>query len=431
MATLYQILPYATAGSGFGTNNASPWFYNPAPLIAWGQGIGTALSTFGWTKDATPTGTVNWNTVTLALNIRGDWQNYPADGTLNFRGAWSNAGVVYAVRDVVTDGGMTWICSAGYTSTSTAGTSTSSPPSSEWQTGVNHWFPFLFEVWASTGSPTIYLRFEYGAWGVSNQSFLPFIRVKVGTSTDVNGTLGTGTGQQAIGSFGLGNGGGGGGSGTSNTSNSVFNGGLPCFFSGDSGNRFAMLMWYPFDGFLGTCFFCVERSIGNTGSYCVTPSGFTTPYWTAIFAGWNSQNSNTGGVLMQSLINVTGTTWIKSGLEVNATTLSFGGDHNINPDNLGGFSTGQGSGNFSTPAYPVWPLVGWVGNPMTAVLSMRSNNNADLPSNGALFTQTMYGVSHTYLAARSSVIFGQFGPPNSTTGGASQLYQNGMAMRYD
>lgn len=431
MAISYQILPYGTNGSGSGTSNTSPWYYNPAPQIAWGQGIGTALSTFGWVKDATPTGTVNWSTVTLSPDVRSDWNNYPADATLNYRGAWSNAGVAYAVNDVVTDGGMTWRCSASYTSTSTAGTSTSASPSNEWQTGgTNHWFLFLFEVWKSASTPTIYIRFEYIAWQVSGQGYLPFIRIKVGTSTDVNGTLGTGTGNAAIGAFGLGAG----NTFPTGSNISVINGGVPCFFSGDSTNRFAMLMWYPQDGFLGTCFFCVERSINSTGSYYTTPSGLTTPYWTTIFCGYNVQNNSSGGVLMQSLVNVSGSLWTKTGLESTVTTLSFAGDHNVNPDNFA-FSTGQGYGNQSTPAYPVWPLVGWTGNPMTTVMSMRTGNinvggaAGDLSTNGALFTQTIYGVSHTYLAARNSSIFGQFGPPNNNT--STSNYQNGLAMRYD
>jgi len=190
-----------------------------------------------------------------------------------------------------------------------------------------------------------------------------------------------------------------------------------------------MLMWYPFDGFTGTCFFCVERSLSSTGTYYTTPSGNVTPYWSAIWSGWNNQNGNTGQVIMQSVVNIAGTTWIKTGQESTVTTLSFAGGHEVNPDNFS-FWTGQGNGNQSTPAYPIWPLVGWVGNPMTAALTMRyAGNTADLPGNAGLFTQTMYGVSHTYLASRAFNSFGQFGPPSSNTGTSN--YQNCMAMRYD
>jgi hypothetical protein len=426
MATLFSILPYGTNGNSFtGVANTALTDYNPTPLITWGQGIGTAISGFGWTKDTTPTGTVNWSTVTIAPNIRTDWTNFPADGALNFRGAWSNAAVTYNVRDVVTDNGMTWMCSAGYT------TSASSPsPSNEWQAGgTQHWFLWCFEVWKSAGSVPIYIRFEYLAWGASGQSYLPWIRVKVGTSTDVNGTLGTGTGQQAMGAFGLGN-----GTSTQAASTSVIEGGLPCFFSGDSTNRFAMLMWLVNDSYASACFFCVERSLSSTGTYVTTPSGNQTPYWTAIWAGFAGANS-TGQTIMQSVVNTTGTTWVKTGQESTVTTLSCALDHEVNPDNFS-FWTGQGYGNQSTPSLPIFPLVGWVGNPMTAAASFRTFNssgssggNADLPGNSGLFTQTIYGASHTYLATRNANVFGQFGPPNNNTG--SSAYMNALAMRYD
>jgi hypothetical protein len=428
MATLQLNLPYATAGNQGGSYTATDG-NSIAPLITWGQGIGTALSTFGWVQDLTPTGTVNWNTVTLAPNIRSDGQNFPSTTVLNHRGAWAQ-GVTYNTSDTVTDNGQTWVCSAGYTSTSTTGTSTSASPFSEWRTGgTQHWFVYPFEVWRSASAPTIYIRFEYIFWTQLNQTYLPMLRVKVGTSTDANGTLGTGTGQQAMGPFNLGS-----GNVAQPATTSVFSGGVPCYFSGDSTNRFAMLMWDPGEPlsgtFGGTCFFCIERSLGNTGTYCITPSGFTTPYWTAIWAGFNTQNNNTGQVVMQSLVNTTGSTWIKTGQESTATTLSFAGDHEVNPDNFG-FFTGQGSGNQSTPVYPIWPLVGWVGNPMTAAMTMRYGNfTADLPGYSGLFTQTMYGVSHTYLSSRAYESFGQFGPPDNNIGGTS-FFANCLAMRYD
>lgn len=430
MATLFQNLPYGTIGNAVGayyapvTGGAN--VTSPQPLIAWGQGIGTALSTFGWIKDATPTGTVNWTTVTLGSTVRTDWNLFPSTTTLNHRGAWAQ-GVTYSVSDTVTDNGQTWVCNLGYTSTSTTGTSTSASPYNEWRTGgTNHWFVYPFEVWKSASTPTIYIRFDYLGWTTNGQGYLPLIRIKVGTSTDVNGTLGTGVGQTAMGPFNCGSG----GAGFAATNN--FSGGYPCYFSGDSTNRFAMLMWYPFDGFEGSQFFCIERSISSTGNYYTTPSGFTTPYWTAIWAGYNQQNSGAGQVIMQSLVNTTGTTWVKTGQEITATTLSCALDHSVNPNAMG-FTTGQGAGNQSVPALPVYPLVGWVGNPMTAVLAGRFNastpNTCDLPSNTGLFTQTIYGTSHTYLSLRASNIFSEFGSPNSTTG--TTFFQGSLAMRYD
>lgn len=429
MATNFQVLPYTTQGTSTGAVLTQ---LGPSGFISWGQGIGNGISAIGWVRDTTPSGQVNWANVTLTPSVRTDWQNFPGDGVLNFRGAWSNAGVTYNVNDIVTDGGMTWRCSSGYTTTSTAGTSTTASPSNEWQTnGTQHWFLWCFEVWKSTTAPTIYIRFEYIAWQNNGQAYLPLIRVKVGTSTDVNGTLGTGAGNQAIGAFNL-------GSGTAAQNSygtvNVPEGGYPCFFSGDSTNRFAMLMWLKDDGFQGTCFFCIERSISNTGTYYTTPSGSVTPYWTAIFAGYNSTN-NTGTIVMQSLVNTVGSTWLKTGQESTVTTLSCALDHENNPDNWSLWS-GQGAGNQSVPALPVYPLVGWVGNPMTAVMTTRvfnsagnSSGSSDLPANSGLFTQSMYGATRTYLASRNANCFGSFGPPNNNS--SSSNFQNALAMRYD
>jgi hypothetical protein len=318
---------------------------------AWSQGIGTALAAFGWTKSATPTGTVNWSTIpytpwTAGSNFSGGNQYVPGGnvGTINFANAWSNgliltltaaatsngtttvytgtitggaanalagtrftvtgfanggnnitaaiatasttttltlinangvaethagtATLTYSIGDLVTNNNATWYCNAAYTPT------TSSPaPPYEGLTGASfHWALYVFEVWQSAGATPIYLRFTYCGGGpgasISNENVIPRIKVAVGTTVDVSGNLGTGTGNasaEADLNF------------TVNpalqwTPGSTF----PCFFSGDSTNRFAMLMWpdlYTQLGPNGSSFFCIERSLSNTGSYYTTQSG--------------------------------------------------------------------------------------------------------------------------------------------------------------
>src|SRR5271170_2394951 len=368
-------------------------------FTAWGQSVGIALTAFGWTKDTTINGTVNW----AGLNytpFENTTNSLPTAATnYNYRGAWANTGVTYALNDVVTNSGATWYCSATYAPT----TASPSPPSEFTAGGAQHWFLFPYEVWFSAGSPTIYLRFEYlGISGVANSTAQPRLRVAVGTS-DVNqftlssvanasggNTVYTGTGFNATanayvnGLFTI--------SGFSNTNNdgtftcvaststtitlnnplgvaqaqaaaaTAFNGNLgvvsggasggptdimpyanvvqgfsygqqlACFFSGDSTNRFSMLMWPELSTDLlvnGSGFFCVERSINSSGSYYTTPSGAVTPYWTTIWWGYNG---STGGGSIGSLINTTGSTWITTSFDTVIWTVTSDFGHTNVPD---------------------------------------------------------------------------------------------------
>jgi|SRR5271157_184279 len=382
--------------------------YSFTSFSKWAQTIGTALSNFGWVKDTSVNGTVNWSTLTYSP-YHDPTNSLPAQTTLNFRNAWSNATVTYAAGDVVTSAGATWWCRVGYT------TSASSPtPENEIVAGgTQHWVLYVFEVWKSAITPTIYIKFEYG--GFSSFTYSPFIRITVGTSDDTNGNLGTGAGQQQSNAqtipFTT---------ATTIEQNPTY---LPCFFSGDSGNRFAMLMWASGEGLgLSTSpsFFCVERSINSSGAYYTTQSGSVTPYFTAIWAGY-SQNQ-----AMQSFINTTGTTWIKTSTDSYITTLSADLSHGAAPESGSpASSTGANSSYYiQVPALPIYPLVGWVGNPMTAAMSFKvgdsNTSTGDAPSYFT-FTATLYGATRTYFAARYN--FTSFTCAGDTN--------NGLAMRYD
>jgi hypothetical protein len=245
-----------------------------ANFKSWAQGIGTALSAFGWTLSATPTGTVNWSTLPYTPwtgnEGQGTAQMVPGGtlGTLNFRGAWSNASVAYATNDVVTNNNATWYCTTAYTTTA------SSPaPPFEWiAASTQHWTLLAFEVWKSAGTNPIYLRFIYCGGGpggsLANLNVTPRIKVSVGTNVDANGNLNSGTGNvSAEDDLNF----------TANptatwTPGQIF----PCFFSGDSTNRFSMLMWPDMvaqGSVNGQAFFCIERSLTNAGSYNTTMSG--------------------------------------------------------------------------------------------------------------------------------------------------------------
>lgn len=104
MSTVQSFLPY--------TNTTV------AQYTAWSQGIGTALSTLGWTKVA-DTGGVTWANIISVAYI--PQNSCPLAGTLTFNGAWV-AGTSYtggtqtlsttqqSAFNVVTNGGLTWAC---------------------------------------------------------------------------------------------------------------------------------------------------------------------------------------------------------------------------------------------------------------------------------------------------------------------------------
>jgi hypothetical protein len=377
-----------------------PWdSFTLANFKTWGQAIGTALTAFGWSLDGTVNGTVNWSTL---VNWPGQFgftsTVINAIATTTSRGAFVNTNT-YSTNDYVTFNGATWICVSAYTSTATTPT-----PGNDIGSGLTqHWALWCFEIWKSAVTPTMYIRFEYYGFASStNAGIQPQIRVIVGTSDDTSANLGVGAGNVRSSGFVM---------NTTQVSTLAlaYGNNYPCYFSGDTGNRLAMLMWDDIDDAQGTSFFCVERSLSNAGAYYTTPSGAVTPYWTIISASY--ANSFTS----QALINTTGSTWIQGSQDSQPWALNANLTHNGQVEAIG-TGTGMGIGNQSFPALPVFPMVGWVGNPMTTVMSFKTS---DAPHNGE-YTISLYGTSRTYYATKNS-IFANFG--GSTN--------NGLALRFD
>jgi hypothetical protein len=382
MSTLTQYLPWDNQTLG--------------NFKTWAQSVGTALTAFGWTLDGTVNGTVNWGT--LANYPLQDPQNaLPTVGTTTYQGAYSSASVSYNINDYVTFNGATWICFTAYTSSAST-----SPPGLEAGFGTGsavRWRLWCFEVWKSAVAPTIFLRFEYSGQSTGADNLQPRIRIVVGTADNTSANLITTGGNVATLGLDL-------FPSTLNTTSVNLN--VPCYFSGDSGNRFAML-FYP-DLTLGGGFFCIERSLTNAGGYYTTPSAGITPYWTIIMYGYSQT------AVSQAFVNTTGSTWVKTAQDTVAWTLNTGLIHNTQIEQVA-LSTGNGAGNVSMPAFPFYPLVGWVGNPMTAVMSAKIN---DVPQDGE-YTIQLYGTTHTYFATRNAqfTAFGGIGA------------QNALVMRFD
>ena len=171
-----------------------------------------------------------------------------------------------------------------------------------------------------------------------------------------------------------------------------------------------------------------DERVDTTGTYSATGSTTTgawlaqlatfkaasnttpvTPYWTFIFAGY----SNT--FLSQAFINTTGTTWLKTTTDPNPWILFTQNSH-VNTIEGAGTAGDTGNVNMSLPVMPVFPLVGWVGNPITATMGFKVS---DAPGDGE-FTVQVYGTSHTYYCTRNTTF--------QTFGGGTN---NGLAMRFD
>ena len=383
-----------------------------ANFKSWGQAPGTALLAFGWSIDSTVNGVVNWSTLTYTPTQSNQTDFFggftlPAFATTNSRGAWSNASVTYAINDYVTYNGATWICRSGYT---TSGNSSTPTPDQD----NTHWVLWVFEVWISATTPTIYLRLEYT--GQTSNTNVPRMRIAVATNDNTSANMGVGAGQQVIVNDI---------NGTTSGYTARPNIEFLCYFSGDSGNRFGMMMWAQADdigttGVNATGFFCVERSLSSSGAYYTTPSGAVTPYWTAVWSGYSVVN------FQQSIVNTTGTTWILTNSEIHPTTASVFLLHNTNPDNalsLSQIATAfENQGYPGANAFPIWPLVGWVGNPMTAVMTFKAAFVTDAPYN-ASFTTLLYGSTRTYISSYNASSFANFGTGSSIN--------NGLAMRFD
>jgi hypothetical protein len=81
----------------------APYVINPSFAVykAWAQVYGAGMAACGWTPAGTP-GEVNWaNVIALPSSVQ-------ASSSRNWRGAWVH-GAAYAIGDVVTDGGLTYV----------------------------------------------------------------------------------------------------------------------------------------------------------------------------------------------------------------------------------------------------------------------------------------------------------------------------------
>jgi hypothetical protein len=208
-----------------------------------------------------------------------------------------------------------------------------------------------YEVWkaADTAASTtpIYVKIEYGATSTTVE-----IRITVGTGSNGSGTItGPNTGTLIVTNAGT----------YANNGSTA----IPCFASGSAG-EIRFLMWQGNASF--STIFGIERSKDTSGN-------ITTTYFTFIFACAAGTVASQQSIL-GALITIKEINWITVTCSSNSNSENFNG---------------------GTAANPVFPLVGYVGNPMLGFASACANDVGE----GAMVTVTIYSSSHTYIAVKS------------------------------
>jgi len=276
--------------------------------------------------------------------------------TTTYRGYWSGV-TTYAIGDVVSYNAGTSVNT--YVSLINSNTNNAPPNSSS----NADWKVYNYEVWGFgngdglQGSSPWYFKLEYGNIGTN----CPAIGFTIGTATTGTGALttsGNNSYREIVGYS----------SATANSSNAY-----ECDFYADSSNndKFAVIMWRTGSSsqnmFLG-----FERSKSNTGA----ETGLYVTYL-------KGQNPNAAWT--QCSVQATGTPWSSS-----QRSTSYA----ISLNAAVSLSTGQFGTNIAT--WPVFPYLGYVGNPLTIVQGMHTTDAIE----GQTYSTTVYGGSHTYLITK-------------------------------
>jgi hypothetical protein len=251
-----------------------------------------------------------------------------------------------------------------------------------------------YEIWKNSNDSLfatlpIYFKIEYGTSNAANAG--PNVRVQCGTGSNGTGSL-TGTSMAAQVLYQT-------NSGTANKGATLYN----CYFSGDgSGSRLSMMLWADDTSGQTVSAWGFERSLDKTGAYTgqyftwiVGSHGFSTAVWfqNSIFVSGSAYGSGTPTTTFKGL----------------ATLATANGASTTFAAMAKGFTV-----------LPVYPIVGYVGNPLTIFVAVPLGDIAAGNSFASgQVTPQMYGTSKAYLISKTN-------PFNGMTGRAP-----GGGMRYD
>jgi len=213
---------------------------------------------------------------------------------------------------------------------------------------------------AAAATLPIYVKVGLGFSATS-----PRIQITVGTGSNGSGTI---TGATING-----------GSPWTITANNANQGAttFPCFFSGNAG-EFRMMMWQSGGATNSTnpaCLFGVERSKDSSGAV-------TTDYFTCIAMNKTANQTTIAGG-QQSVM----TTSLSANQRICVLASSL-----VSPPGTGAF-------NGTVTAYPIFPDVGKVGNPMLGFMQVYS---ADISDGATVTVASMYGATHNYIGYNNS-----------------------------
>jgi hypothetical protein len=219
----------------------------------------------------------------------------------------------------------------------------------------------LYEIWKSNDTLTdFYIKAEYGQCA----SNVPGIAFTLGTGSNGSGTLSGNVSTREFVGY------------TSATSQGATT--MECDFYGTGtdatgGARFGVIMWRTNTGSSGG-FYGFERSLGNTGAAYATNGYVTHVVGVNPTSGFHQESLFLSGVLANGPRNAA------------AATVSLGQATSLIASN-------------NLPCLPVFPLVGWVGNPITIIVALAA---ADV-TEGVTFTKAIYGSgTHTYIPTKAT-----------------------------
>lgn len=371
-------------------NSIAPLSDTLAHWQAWALTFGGAFTTFGWVAQtghgevpATGTGgSYAWTTPPGAptTKLTGGQQ-------CRFNGAWVSGGSYVGsnttngtVSDLVTSGGITYIC--------VSNTSGTTAPASD----PLHWQPYIYEIWKSNGPMSstnpLYVRIVYTTDTTGSPS-APSILYSIGSGIDANGNL-TGTFGNATSTFN---------NAILNTTPGIATTGNMCF-SGDADN-FRCILWQGLQaaathgGWNWMILIDRAKTGSGTDSDAFTYCGVFSP----VQNGGPGQMFNATALIFKPTIGPTktlGGLW-KGLVWAGITTAS-----------LSTFG--------ATPALPIFPLVGYMANPLLGIMGFQA---ADV-SDGQVVPVWIYGASHNYLV--NSINAG-----DSTYGGRNCMYYDGAS----
>jgi hypothetical protein len=373
---------------------------NPSYSTGQSCGINGALAALGFTAVTDPYsangGTCSWaggttNSVLSNPNVMGFGTTagsnlfgttFPAVGTnnragvpaANFLGTWAG-GTAYTIGQVVTytpstGAAQCFICWA----TGGVGIAPASAASS-----TTYWSPYWFEIWSmpSSGLVTVYIKLEYGQLAVAAD---PCFSIQFSTTYNSAGCISASgqfsTVEQCMG-------------GAVASASSI-----ECDFASDGQNWFTMYIDRGTAGVNTALFF--ERAISGTTAGAPVYS--------------------TGTQYLTYGIGMLATTWHQCSLFLSTVgTPNSVRNTYLTVPNL--FVAASQIVNNVTPALPVFPLVGWLGNPTSVACAFAV---ADVIE-GATVSITAYGAAHNYLVSKLAFI--------QQLGGTASIF--GLGLRWE